>query len=111
MTDGQTLVQEKFQTVMISVDNERAPTEIRATMKDSIDEANEFTIVSREFGMSWRDGLAKERQRAAALMQHDPKAGTRCIAFDGEGGREVGKLQGRCCCEGRLEVPPDKPPM
>jgi hypothetical protein len=72
-------------------------------MFDNLDEADQLSLICGEFSMSWHDGLAEERDRTVALVEHGPESCLEHITFDHELPVERRKPQNWCRGHGVLE--------
>lgn len=89
------LIQEKFQAVVVGADEERPPPQVRASMADRLDEADQFPLVGGESGVAWRKCPAEESEWTRPLVQNGADARPRRVAFDDERQGEVRQLHWR----------------
>jgi hypothetical protein len=92
---GQLLVEEEFEVVVIRLDHERSAPQIQLLVVHGMHQPNQFSLISREFGMAGSDRLAAERHRPGALVQDRAKPGPGGVTFHDELAVEIGQLQNR----------------
>jgi len=91
---AEVLMEEELGGVVVCAHHERAGPQIRPPVPHRLDEADEFALIRREFGVLWCHWSTIERDWFTVLMKHDAKARAGSIAVDDEGGVEVQQLQG-----------------
>jgi hypothetical protein len=101
---GQALIQQKFQTIMVSFNYEGSPLKVWALVAHNVDEPDQFPLVRGQLGVAAGDWSAEVRHEARALVEHCAKAHSRRVALDGERLVEVRQLQDRGRCQGPLEL-------
>jgi hypothetical protein len=67
------LVQQVFEAVMISLDEEASAPQVRPPVPDGMDEADELPLIGGEGAVPGRDRPAEEGDWVAVLYQHRPK--------------------------------------
>jgi hypothetical protein len=65
---GEPLVQQEFETVVISTHDEAAAPQIRAPMADGVDEPDQLPLIRGERAVAWRDLPAEECERVFLLQ-------------------------------------------
>jgi hypothetical protein len=78
------LVQQVFEAVMISLDEEASAPQVRPPVPDGMDEADELPLIGGEGAVPGRDRPAEEGDWVAVLYQHRPKPMGRGIALNDE---------------------------
>ncbi|XP_021317213.1 uncharacterized protein LOC110435676 [Sorghum bicolor] len=102
---GEALVEEVFQTVVVRLDDEAPPPEVRPPVPHGLDEADELALVGGQRAVTGCHWSAEERDWVALLSQDRPKPDGRRVTFDGEqlgevrhgedGGGRDGGFEGR----------------
>jgi hypothetical protein len=90
---GEALVKEVLEAVVVRLDGESVPPQVRPPMPNSEDEADELAFICRQGAMARRDRSTEERDQVRVLDEHGPEAIRGHIAFHDEGLGEVGKSQ------------------
>jgi hypothetical protein len=66
------LVQQELETVVVSLDDERATPQVRPLVAHGVYPPDELTLVGCQLGKACSNRLAEERHQSGALMEDDP---------------------------------------
>ena len=100
---GQTLIQGKFQAVVVSTHLKPATPEIWPLVANRLDKPNQLPLVGGEGTVTRSNRAAEESHWLLFLQEHGAEPVSGRVALDGEVLHEVGEAQHRCQHDGELE--------
>ena len=99
----QTLIKQKFETVVVSANQEGAPPQIRAPVAHSLHQADELAFVGGELEVASCKWPAEVGEESRALVEDGSEPRARCIAVDHERRVEIRHLKHGPRRQGALE--------
>jgi hypothetical protein len=97
------LVEQKFETEVVSVYHEAAAPKIWSLVAHSEDKANKLALIRRQEAMSRCNEPTEECHPVLVLEEHDAEAMCRGVALNNEWLAKVGQREHRCCGDGGFE--------
>jgi hypothetical protein len=81
---GYALIDQELEVVVVQADEERPAPKVRPPVANSLNKADEFTLVSRQLGMLTRNQSIEECHHTVALMYYGVESGARSVTLDNE---------------------------
>jgi hypothetical protein len=100
---GEALVEQKFETEVVSAYQEAAAPKAWSPVAHDEDEANKLTLIRRQGAMSRCNRPTKERHKVLVLEEHGAEAVLPGIALNDNRLAKVRQCEHRCCGGGSFE--------